>query len=208
MQEVATRTGRDDLRVGTLASAEFDAAAALMARGMRDNPVLAAAFGLDPRRRAMIHRRLLSAYMCENHQIEPIGVWRGGTLVASAAVAMRGSCRHTSTRAVRSLAEFAVIGPRTAGLTADWLAVWQEAHPYEPHVHLGPIAVDLHVQGQGIGTALMDEHCRRQDEEQIAGYLETDSAASVRFLERFGYQVVGEQPALGVPCWYMRREPA
>jgi ribosomal protein S18 acetylase RimI-like enzyme len=208
MQAVAGPTERGDLRVGTLPPAQFGAAAALIARGTRYSPVLAAAFGPEPRRRAMIHRRLVTSYMGDNHQIEPIGVWRGDTLVACAAVALRGSCRHTLARSLRSLPELEVIGPRTAARAADWLAVWQEAHPYEPHAHLAPIAVDLHLQGRGMGTVLMGEHSRRLDEDQMAGYLETDSRESVRFFERFGYEVVGEQTALGVPCWYMSREPA
>jgi ribosomal protein S18 acetylase RimI-like enzyme len=39
----------------------------------------------------------------------------------------------------------------------------------EPHVHLGPLAVDAHLQGQGIGSLIMREHCRRLDDDRDVG---------------------------------------
>ena len=30
----------------------------------------------------------------------------------------------------------------------------------------------------------------------------------MRFYERFGFELVGEQPVIGVTNWFMRREPA
>ena len=50
----------------------------------------------------------------------------------------------------------------------------------------------------------MREHCRLDGAGEV-GYLETDKPDNVRFYERFGYEVVGEQPVLGVPNWFMRR---
>jgi ribosomal protein S18 acetylase RimI-like enzyme len=38
-------------------------------------------------------------------------------------------------------------------------------------------------------------------------YLETDKPENVRFYERFGFEVVGEQEVIGVPNWYMARRP-
>ena len=51
------------------------------------------------------------------------------------------------------------------------------------------------------------EHCRRLDAAGHAGYLETDKQVNVDFYRRFGFAVVGHDRVLGVPCWYMRREP-
>jgi hypothetical protein len=42
---------------------------------------------------------------------------------------------------------------------------------------------------------------------RAVGYLETDRPSNVRFYERFGFDVVGEGQVLGLPNWYMRREP-
>jgi hypothetical protein len=38
-------------------------------------------------------------------------------------------------------------------------------------------------------------------------YLETDKTENVRFYERFGFEVIGEEPVIGVPNWFMRRGP-
>jgi len=39
------------------------------------------------------------------------------------------------------------------------------------------------------------------------GYLETDKRENVRFYERFGFEVIAREPVIGVPNWFMRREP-
>jgi predicted N-acetyltransferase YhbS len=87
------------------------------------------------------------------------------------------------------------------------MSTWAGHDPDEQHVHLGPLAVDAHLQGRGIGSQIMREHCRRLDAAQHVGYLETDKPENVRFYERFGYEVTGTAPVIGVPNWFMRREP-
>ena len=37
-------------------------------------------------------------------------------------------------------------------------------------------------------------------------YLGTDKESNVRFYERFGFGVVAEQEAIGVPSWIMSRQ--
>jgi predicted N-acetyltransferase YhbS len=90
----------------------------------------------------------------------------------------------------------------------SWTSAWARRDLDEPHVHLGPVAVDVRLQGQGIGSLLMREHCWRLDGDRAVGYLETDKPNNVRFYERFGFEVVREEPVLGLPNWFMRREPA
>jgi hypothetical protein len=36
-------------------------------------------------------------------------------------------------------------------------------------------------------------------------YLETDQTTNVRFYQRFGYQIVGRKPVLGITTWFMER---
>lgn len=67
--------------------------------------------------------------------------------------------------------------------------------------------MDARLQGQGIGSLIMREHCRRLDGDREIGYLETDKSENVRFYERFGYDVIGEEPVIGISNWFMRREP-
>lgn len=89
-----------------------------------------------------------------------------------------------------------------------WTSAWAKHDLDEPHVHLGPLAVDAHLQGQGIGSLIMREHCRRLDDDRDVGYLETDKRSNVRFYERFGFEVISEESVLGLPNWFMRRAPA
>ena len=81
------------------------------------------------------------------------------------------------------------IGPRRAARAGSWFATWAKHDLDEPHVHLGPLAVDAHLQGRGIGTPLVAEHCRRLDEAGEIGYLETDKEQNVGFYERHGFEV-------------------
>ena len=55
---------------------------------------------------------------------------------------------------------------------------------------------------------LMRAFCERMDAAHENAYLETDKPENVRFYERFGFEVVGEQDVLDVPNWFMLRRPA
>lgn len=72
-------------------------------------------------------------------------------------------------------------------------------------MHLGPVAVDRHLRGRGIGTLMLTRHVNRLDAEGAEGYLETDRPGAVGFYERFGYAVTGEVDVVGTRCWFMRR---
>ena len=174
---------------------------------MRDNPMHVAAYGADPDRREQAHARIMRALFRYGRNNEPIGVWRDETLVACTGVLVDGGCR-AGVGQLRMLPAIAALGPRTTMRVAAWLRVWAARDLDEPHAHLGPLAVDRHLQGQGIGGILLAEHCRRLDERGEVGYLETDKAENVRFYEKQGYRVIGEAKALGVPSWFMRRARA
>ena len=84
---------------------------------------------------------------------------------------------------------------------------WARRDLAEPHLHLGPLAVDRPLHGKGIGTQILLEHTRRLDEANAVGYLETDKDINVRLYERHGYHVIDEADVIGVHCWFMRRAP-
>jgi len=86
-----------------------------------------------------------------------------------------------------------------------WLGAWSKHDLEERHWHLGPVAVDAHLQGKGIGSKLMQAFCAQMDAVGEVAYLETDKESNVRFYERFGFEVVGEEEVLGVPNWFMIR---
>ncbi|MCD6725809.1 MAG: GNAT family N-acetyltransferase [Solirubrobacteraceae bacterium] len=195
------------LRVADLPASERRAAAAVLARGMRDNPLHVAAYGPSPERREATHRRLMTAFLRSTRHDRPIGVWRDGRLVACAGAVSDGRCRPGIGRVVVTLPTLARLGPGTAIRVGRWARAWLDRDPDTPHVHLGPLAVDRDLQGRGIGSLLLAEHCRRLDASGSPGYLETDRPENVRFYARQGYDVVGEACVIGVRCWFMWREP-
>ena len=196
-----------ELRVASLPPSSYGDAVGVLARGMRDNPIHLAAYGPDPDRREQTHARLVRALFRHGRNNEPIGVWRDETLVACTGVLVDGGCRP-GVGQLRMLPAIARLGPRTAMRVAAWLRVWSARDLDEPHAHLGPLAVDRHLQGQGIGSVLLAEHRRRLDAREEVGYLETDKPENVRFYEKEGYRVIAEAPALGVRSWFMRRARA
>ena len=195
------------IEVRDLRPQEVPDAVAVVARGMRDNPLHVAVYGDDPKRRSSCQARLLRGFFRTFPTQQPICAIRDGTLVGVAGVAPVGTCQATATQRLRLLPSLVTLGPRTAARVGRWISVWAKRDPDEPHVHLGPLAVDAHLQGEGIGSLIMQEHCRRLDAAGQAGYLETDKAANVRFYERCGFAVIGEEPVIGVPNWFMRRPP-
>ena len=84
---------------------------------------------------------------------------------------------------------------------------WSKRDPKEPHWHLDPIAVLPDVQGQGIGSQMMEYCCNHIDKLRMAAYHETDRQENVKFYERFGYKVIKVETIMGFPNWYMWRSP-
>ena len=194
------------IEIRDLRPAETADAVGVVARGMRDNPLHVAAYGEDAERRLRCHARVTRAFFRVFVAQQPICAIQDGMLVGLTGVAPPGTCQPSATQRLRLLPGVVALGPRTAARVVRWLTAWEERDPDEPHVHLGPLAVDAHLQGRGIGSLIMQEHCRRLDRDGRVGYLETDKLENVRFYERFGYEVIGESPVIGVPNWFMRRE--
>ena len=62
--------------------------------------------------------------------------------------------------------------------------------------------------GQDPGTRhrrLLRLFCARMDDAGEDAYLETDKEINVRWYERFGFEITGEDEVLGVRNWYMFR---
>jgi GNAT superfamily N-acetyltransferase len=86
-----------------------------------------------------------------------------------------------------------------------WFTRWCRLDPEAPHVHLGPIGVAPKMQGQGVGTALMNRYVEFLEQEKTAGYLETDRPENVEFYKKFGFRIQREEILIGTPTWYMWR---
>lgn len=199
--------GRPSVEVRGLRQDEIPAAVAVLARGMRDNPLQVAAYGEDPERRERVHAKLVTGLFRVFTAQQPLCAIENGTIIGVTGVAPIGTCRPSAVQGLRLTPGLMSVGPRTAVRVGKWVAAWAKRDPDEEHVHLGPLAVDRDHQGRGIGSQLMAEHCRRLDAAHEVGYLETDKPENVRFYKKFGFEVIDDATVIGVPNWFMRRQP-
>ena len=54
---------------------------------------------------------------------------------------------------------------------------------------------------------MLERFCEMLDEKGEISALETEEPDNVRLYERFGWVVTAEAKVLGVPGWFMRRDP-
>lgn len=80
-------------------------------------------------------------------------------------------------------------------------------HPQQTHWYLGPIGVLPQLQGQGIGSQMLEKCCEIIDQQKTGAYLDTDKQENVHFYERYGFTVTGQIQILGVTNWFMWRSP-
>lgn len=184
-------------------------AARLLAGSMRDNPLHRSVFGGDEARLEPLladsFGRLLERQL--RHGLV-LGAHDGPAMVGVVAMVEPGWCQF----GIRD--KLGMLGPLARGGALHrlpriqrWLGVWKRHDPDVDHWHLGPAAVERTLQGQGIGTVLMTEVCAQLDRRRAIGYLETDKAANVRLYRRGGFEVMAEEPVLGVRNWFMLRHP-
>ena len=85
----------------------------------------------------------------------------------------------------------------------------QERHPCEPHVYVRTVGVRTALQGQGVGSALMQPTLERADSAGLPTYIEASSERSAALYERLGFMHMDvlELPEGGPPVWLMRRPP-
>ena len=187
---------------------ELEDAAHLLGRGMRDNPVNIRTFGIrdaDLRCRALT--RFFVPVLRGLYQRGSIfGAFRDSLLVGVCGMARPGRCQPTALEKL-SVIPSVVFGNALATpmRMLKWVREWARRDPSEPHWHLGPVAVDPCVQGQGIGRAMLAEFCARMDKCGSLSYLETDKSENVRFYQKFGFTVIAESEILGAPNWFMSR---
>lgn len=191
-----------------LRRAELPEAASLLARGMCDNPIIIRVFRISgtERRVRALERFFVPVLggLCQRGLV--FGAFCDGSLVGVCGMVRPGNCRP-------KLPEVLGMFPSlVAGNRADtilrikrWVVEWAHRDLAEPHWHLGPVAVDPELQGQGVGTALLTACCSRLNDHSMVSYLETDKSKNVRFYRKFGFDVIAEAEVLGVPTWFMSR---
>jgi ribosomal protein S18 acetylase RimI-like enzyme len=202
-----TAAERPIVQVRDIRREELPAAVALLARSFRDNPLPIATYGSDPERRRRCLETLFGAFFRVTPAQTPLVALDGGTLVGVTGIASPGTCQPTTGQLARYLPRLLPIGPRSLMRLGSNMKAWGALDPDEPHSHLGPLGVDAHLRGHGIGSQILGEYCRRLDRANVIGYLETETQDNVRLYSRFGFEVTAEQQVIGVPNWFMVRRP-
>src|SRR5689334_14810368 len=144
------------IRVRELNEADLRSAVGIVARGMRDNPLHIAALGNDANQRI---NRLTGMFSVALPLVLSkgvlLGAFDGETLVGIAGMLAPGQCQPTMMEKL-TLAPRIVpgVGFEAAVRVRSWLDQWARYDLPQPHWHLGPVSVDAHLQGTGIGTRL------------------------------------------------------
>lgn len=199
----------DGLEIGVLTVRETRAALDVVARGMRDNPLHIAAFGTDPQvRLRKLHAMLSGVFAVKDLSHALVAHRADGVIVGVCGILPPGNCLPTPREKLRLLPSLILLGPPSLGRVCAWLGAWAKHDPADHHWHLGPLAIDHHLQGCGIGSKLMQVFSAQMDAVGQDAYLETDKLMNVDFYRRFGFEVIAEEEVLGVPNWFMRRRPA
>lgn len=187
---------------------ELSEAAGLLGRAMCNNPANLRAFAIpDAKRRIRALERFFIPVLHGLYRRGPIlGAFRGCTLVGVCGMARPGLCQPTPLEKLSAIPSVVCGNPLgTALRVRQWVGEWARRDPPEPHWHLGPVGVDTHVQGQGIGSAMLAVSCARTDADRMPAYLETDKIENVGFYKKFGFRVIAEAEVLGEPNWFMSR---
>lgn len=81
-------------------------------------------------------------------------------------------------------------------------------HPDDPHHHAALLGVRSDERGRGLGTALLEQHHRMLDQQEVPAYLEASNERNRDLYSRLGYVVTSviELPD-GPHMWPMWREP-
>jgi ribosomal protein S18 acetylase RimI-like enzyme len=195
-----------DLEIRDACPHELSVAAAVLSRGMRDNPLHLSVFGLDPGEREKKLENFFHILLVWMPHPPWVGA-RHGTIVAVCGTGGPGSCQPTFSQSLNMVTRLAPpCGVASTLRTLPWLGEWSLRDPKEAHWHLGPLCVDAPLQGRGIGSQLMGKCCRLLDAHRAAGYLETDKEYNAVFYEKFGFETIAKAKVLRTPNSFMWRD--
>lgn len=191
-----------------ISPSELRLAAAVLGRGMRDNPLHIAAFGGDSAFRektlAGVFRAFLAMEVATKGLV--VGAFKNGSLVGVCGMMRPGCCQLAPPEKIILLPKLLWnCGVRGTGKLLSQFGNWSTHDPAKPHWHLGPVGIERELQGQGIGSLLLREFSRIVDDEKATAWLETDKEVNVSFYRKHGFDVVAEDTVNGVPNWFMER---
>ena len=209
MRSAACRAGGTGrlLTIKVLGPHELGAATMLLTEGMRENPLHAKVFGADMEQRQRRLQRfigLLVTHVYSNGTL--LGARFDGELIGVLGMVMPGRCRPGWRETLRMVGAIIASNPLLGvWRIVRWLSAWARNDPFEPHAHIGPLAVAPAWRRRDAGRTLMTRCCQCVDADRAVAWLETDRAVNVAFYETLGFVVVRREPVLGVPNWFMRR---
>jgi ribosomal protein S18 acetylase RimI-like enzyme len=191
--------------------AKHEAAAAMLARAFRDDPLYRAVAPREDRRRMLLlwlHDKMLR-YCALHGTMHTLP-----SLEGAACWLPPGRAELTIGGILRS----GLIGlPLRMGLGAyvrfnDYVSRtndFRRSHTPDTYWYLWVLGVDPAHQGRGIGGRLMRPVLERADASGTVCYLETEAERNLVFYQRHGFRVVDQATVtrLGVRTWALRREP-
>lgn len=196
------------MEIRTIRRSEAPLAAAVLGRGMRDNPLHVAALGGDPTFRERALRGVFHAFLAMEVEKKGrvVGAFKDGVLVGVCGMMRPGCCQLAPPERVRLLPRLLWhCGLSGTGKLLSQFGNWSRLDLAAPHWHLGPVGIERELQGQGVGSLLLREFSRLVDADATAAWLETDKAINVSFYRKHGFEVVAEEMVNGVPNWFMER---
>src|SRR3954453_507959 len=141
------------IEIRDLTPGETDAAAAVLGRGMRDNPLHVQTFGADAEQR---ERALTRVFQGVLRQYVPkgavLGAFSSGALVGVCAMVEPGRCQPSGGERLRLLPE-AIAGAGLGGTVRllKWVGTWARHDPKKPPWHRGPVGAGGALRGRGRG---------------------------------------------------------
>ncbi len=200
-------TTSDAVTVRILHPDELQAAAGAAARALQDDPASVASYGDDALYRLAQTHSLFSD-LFSRVTMPQHGAIAGRCVVAVAGVLPPGTCVGAMMAPyVKDTLAAPEPPPGDPLRPAVLWATWAAHDPGVEHWHIGPVGVEPGFQGVGIGRAVMESLCDELDDHGRIGWLETNKDRNVRFYSALGFEVVARADALGVPNWFMRRDP-
>jgi ribosomal protein S18 acetylase RimI-like enzyme len=127
-----------------------------------------------------------------------------GRIVGVMRMAKWPDCQNSSPRGLE-MVPMILVARGAALRLRKFRKIWGEHDPKKPHWHIDPIAVLPGMQGQGIGSQLLQYFCDHVDDRNLPAYLETDQEPNVRLYKRFGFEVVEIEPIFSMTNWFMWR---
>ena len=187
------------------ARADWDLAAACLARAFEDDPVCAYLF---PDRETRV-ARASRLYRLAIRTFASGGVVEIDEGCHSAAIWQSPSPRRPGPLQQVVMALRSLLVLREATSRAEELQkTTDSAHPREPHWYLAMLGTDPPKQGEGRGSAVLAPVLEACDHSGTPAYLESSKESNIPFYQRHGFNVQRELEVPDGPrLWTMLRKP-